>query len=73
MSEVQTTLSSPRSKRRPTRSSTGCGSGPAWVVTGTNPRGLIPTIPAWRISFATVLADTCSPASARSARIRGEP
>ena len=32
----------------------------------------MPMIPAWRISFATVFADTRSPASARSARIRGD-
>ena len=43
------------------------------VVVGVQPRGLIPTIPLLRMSFATVLRDTCSPASRRSARIRGDP
>ena len=46
---------------------------PGSVVTGVNARGLIPTTPLTRISFATVLADTTSPASRRSARIRGDP
>jgi hypothetical protein len=43
------------------------------VVVGVQPRGLIPTIPLLRISFATVFRDTCSPSSRRSAKIRGDP
>ena len=73
MSEVHTRFSWPRSNRRCTRSGTWCGSGPGTVVTGTKPRGLIPTIPAALISLATVLPDTRSPAARRSTRIRGEP
>lgn len=45
----------------------------AIVVTGRHGRGLIPVMPASRISFATVLRETTSPSSRRSARIRGAP
>ena len=42
-------------------------------MTGRHGRGLIPRISCWRISLATVLRETTSPASRRSARIRGDP
>ena len=42
-------------------------------VAGVQPRELIPTIPLLCMSFATVLRDTCSPTSRRSAKIRGDP
>ena len=43
------------------------------MVTGVNVRGLIPASSWRRIEAATVLRETTSPSSRRSARIRGAP
>ena len=73
MSEVHTRFNRPWSKRRDTRSGIACTVSSLIVVTGVHGRGLIPRIPLARISVATVLPETTSPPSRRSARIRGAP
>ena len=73
MSEVHTRFKVPVSKRRPTRSAIACGEASPMVVTGRHGRGLTPTIPFSRISFATVLRETTCPASRRSAVTLGAP
>jgi len=73
MSDVQTRSSCPVSHVRLTRSGGVARPASAIVVTGVNLRGLIPRR-CWRlIDAATVLRETVSPSSRRSARIRGEP
>ena len=50
-----------------------CGTWSGNVVTGRHGRGLIPRISLFRMSLATVLVETTSPSSRRSAVIRGAP
>ena len=64
-------FSAPRSNRRCTRSGIVCALASAMVVTGRHGAGVIPRISLSRISLATVLRETTSPASRRSPGIRG--
>src|ERR1700739_1506695 len=73
MSEVHTRLSIPVSKRRLTRSLGTAASRSTTVVAGVNRRGQTPANPWRRSEAATVLRDTCSPSSRRSAKMRGAP
>jgi hypothetical protein len=50
-----------------------CGLASLIVVTGFHGRGLIPRISCSRMSFAVVFTEMTSPASRRSAVIRGAP
>jgi hypothetical protein len=68
-----TTFSAPRARARPTRSGMVCGTWSASVVTGRRGRGLMPCRPSVCMSLATVLVETASPSSRRSAVILGAP